>query len=448
VGTFSTVEILSDTFSHTVNTDVDETAINQIKSEVIPTIRPNIVKADSSNKVVAATHFEQQPETPITIYPTYKMLWNASSIDVSANSTSYLYKDNDVFVLSKHQIDVAPISFYDVAITNSKVSITAPWSRDMDDIKVMNPTASDNAKKPVIKSGSAYTTEHAYQGYIDSVVYLIDEDYAADKNAAKAYNEQVTSELALNINTAVSSMKNNPAIYTNLFHGSSENSKFYSNYENNGITANVDEKKEHNTWKSGNVTFTPTVTVNFLGTAKSTRQTENMSKSTLHLDGITEVSLPSSYSVGKTLTRIDSSINPGMPKINEILSDTLTKRADDWDNDFDSWYYEVFDGIIEIHIKINFTGTDYKTNTAQIDLNQSDRGTKINDTAKALQDTVYNAVKTPSTHNVVNTKEGFVLGLEFPNWTWKWGKLDVPSVSWLLTPYQFQVRGSVYDTAR
>lgn len=377
-------------------------------------------KTDNYTKQITITS-----ESPTyTFYPTYRMLYNdkVSESDKPA--------EKPVWALSTHRIDAQFTNQLTVKFSKVDISMTAPWSRDSEDW---------NSKYPVLKAGSAYTTETTLKGSIEADVYLLDPKFAADKTQAKKDNTETLSNLAASITDLQNSLGADIGAYSNLYNASTQGSSV--TFPNNGKQAN--QSKEEIKLESGTITFNdPKVTASYLAGSGFIAEAGAIRSTGLEVSDLCDSDSAITTLLG-TLPRLEADQDNA---VNSDLADLFVESPKGYE-----WYQEDFQGFIHLKITIGFNANGKNsllTNYAAVSLEQSDWRTKVNEDAKPIEDSTYSTLAgSTSTKYIVNSKDlSYAVGLELRNVRLGFGNYSTTTFNWLLKPYRFSVRGSVYDT--
>lgn len=365
-----------------------------------------------------------QSESPTyTFYPTYRMLYND---EVSESGTP---DEKQVWALSTHKIDAQFTNQLTVRFSSVDISMTAPWSRDSEDW---------NSTYPVLKAGSAYTTETTLKGSIEADVYLLDPKFAADSTQARKDNTDTLSNLAASIADLQNSLGADIGAYSNLYNASTQGSSV--TFPNNGKQANP--SKEEIKLESGAITFkAPTISATYLAGSGFIAEAGATRSTSLAVSNLCNSNSAITTLLGSSLT-----LSPDQDSsINSDLAELFVESPEGYE-----WYQEDFQGFIHLKITIKFnTENSLLTNYAAVSLEQSDWRTAVNADAKPIEDFTYSTLAgSTSTKYIVNRKPdcSYAVGLELRNVKLGFGNYSTTTFNWLLKPYRFSVRGSVYDT--
>lgn len=369
-----------------------------------------------------------QSESPTyTFYPTYRMLYND---EVNKSGTP---DEKQVWALSTHRIDAQFTNQLTVKFSKVDISMTAPWSRDSEDW---------NSKYPVLKAGSAYTTETTLKGSIEADVYLLDPKFAADKTQAKKDNTETLSNLAASITDLQNSLGADIGAYSNLYNASTQGSSV--TFPNNGKQAN--SSKEEIKLESGAITFKDLkVTATYLAGSGFIVEAGATRSTALAVSDLCNSDSDITNLLGSSLT-----LSADQGVVNSDLAELFVESPEGYE-----WYQEDFQGFIHLKITIIFnTKNSLLTNYAAVSLEQSDWRTSVNADAESIEDLTYSAFSTlagstgTSTKYIVNRKSdcSYAVGIELRNVRLGFGNYSTTTFNWLLKPYRFSVRGSVYDT--
>lgn len=337
--------------------------------------------ASTSHSYAPDTWAFTAPSQVFNFYPTYEMKSDYTVGD----------GDNKVYMLSTQSRRFQAFDRLTISAAGaSGQTVTAPWSRDAQDVN-----------SPTMKAGNAYDYKLG-QGTvkIDGYVHLIDPAFAPDASAAQAQNDAILKQYLDQFKALASSFgKDDIELYSNL--------------------ANATPSSPSLKGKSGKESLT-------IASADV---------------GSSGVSVQYSYLPGNNLystsnrTFNGQALSPGDPLgTNAYLSNNLQTGGG---NKISGWYNEDFQGIVVAHLTASFTVSNLSTNYAAVHTYQSDWQTAANATAQPI---------TNGNTTILSGKFG--VGTMFKLGSISWGSANVDNVNVYLPPYEFSVRGSVFDTVQ
>lgn len=337
--------------------------------------------ASTSHSYAPDTWAFTAPSQVFNFYPTYEMKSDYTVGD----------GDNKVYMLSTQSRRFQAFDRLTISAAGaSGQTVTAPWSRDAQDVN-----------SPTMKAGNAYDYKLG-QGTvtIDGYVHLIDPAFAPDASAAQAQNDAILKQYLDQFKALASSFgKDDIELYSNL--------------------ANATPTSPSLKGKSGKEALT---------IASADVDSSGVSVQYTYLPG------NSLYSTSNR-TFNGQALSPGDPLgTNAYLSNNLQTGGG---NKISGWYNEDFQGIIVAHLTASFTVSNLSTNYAAVHTYQSDWQTAANATAQPI---------TNGNTTILSGKFG--VGTMFKLGSISWGSANVDNVNVYLPPYEFSVRGSVFDTVQ
>ncbi len=285
---------------------------------------------------------------------------------------------------------------------NAGGTITAPWSRDKQDLE---------AGGDIMKAGNAY--EYALGGatiQIDGYVHIQDPAFAKDSASAIAANNSIISQSIGSIKSIINSIgKDDISVYSNLWAASTPGAPISISVPNKIASADATGMRI------------------IAGSASATGPSVNAT----YLPGINGAN-----TTGRSAAGYGASAGDPLGE-NGLL---ISRLEQDGGIDISGWYDEDYEGIIVLHMTATVSVSNIKTDFAAVHSYISDWKTPTNQQAKA-------GVSSSSiAGNVTAIPAGkFGIGTAVNLGTVGWGTVSAP-VTVVFGPTFFGVRGSVFDT--